>query len=78
VGVILDANHPSLTPPIKGGECTYWIKINMMEYRNLGRMIWIATIAITLVGLVTIYSASAHNVRVSQIVFFQQIICSLV
>jgi len=50
----------------------------MMEYRNLGRMIWIATIVITLVGLVTIYSATAHNVRVSQSVFFQQLICALV
>jgi len=49
----------------------------MMEYRNLGRMIWMAVIAITVVGLVTIYSASAHNVRVTQSVFFQQLICVL-
>ncbi len=50
----------------------------MMEYRNLGKLIWVLTLTITFLGLVTIYSASTHSTRVSQDVFYQQLICAAV
>ena len=45
--------------------------------RNLERTIWIATIAIMIMGLVALYSASFENVRVAQSIFYDQLICAL-
>ncbi len=41
--------------------------------RNLIQTIWISTIAVMVIGLVALYSASYENVRVSQKVFFDQL-----
>ncbi len=42
-------------------------------YRNLNRTIWLVTITIVGVGLLTLFSASSENVRVSQKVFYDQL-----
>lgn len=42
-------------------------------YRNLNRTIWIFTTLIICVGLLTLFSASSENVRVSQKVFYDQL-----
>lgn len=46
--------------------------------RNLGQTIWVVTIAIIIMGLVALYSASYQNVRVPQKIFFDQLICAFV
>ena len=45
--------------------------------RNLDKTIWIVTIAIMGIGLLAVYSASYHNVRVTQAVFYDQLVCAL-
>ena len=49
---------------------------NIMK-RDLGKKIWIYTVLIVMVGLVALYSASHGNVRVSQEIFYDQLICAL-
>lgn len=44
--------------------------------RQLERSIWFFTVAIMVIGLICLYSASFQNVRVSQQVFFDQLICA--
>lgn len=43
--------------------------------QDLGRQIWIYTIAIVVIGLIALYSAAYENVRVPQSIFFDQLIC---
>ena len=45
--------------------------------RNLGRQIWGYTGAIVVIGLITLYSASYENVRLSQSIFVDQLVCAL-
>ena len=44
--------------------------------RNLGQIIWACTAFIVLMGLLTLYSASYQNVRVSNQIFYDQLICA--
>ncbi len=46
-----------------------------MKMSAEARIIWISTLIIMSVGLVTLYSASFDNVRVSRQVFFDQLVC---
>ncbi len=46
--------------------------------RNLNKIIWITTIVIIVVGLAALYSASYQNSRISQKVFFDQLILASV
>lgn len=48
-----------------------------MLRKDLERTIWIVTVAIMTVGLVSIYSASAQNTRVDQGIFFDQLLCAV-
>lgn len=41
--------------------------------RNLARSIWIYTILVISIGLLALYSASSHNVRVEQKIFYDQL-----
>ena|SRR3989338_594326 len=43
---------------------------------QLARSIWISTITIMIMGLVSLYSASYHNLRVSQDIFYDQLFCA--
>ncbi len=45
--------------------------------RNLERTIWIAAVAIMMLGLMALYSASSQNVRVTQGIFYDQLMCAL-
>lgn len=45
----------------------------MIAYKNLPKIIWIHAIFIMAIGLVALYSASYNNVRVSQMVFYDQL-----
>jgi len=47
-------------------------------HKNLDRIIWIFTILIVIMGLVALYSASYHNSRVPQQVFYDQLIGAIV
>jgi rod shape determining protein RodA len=49
----------------------------MISYKNLGKTIWICTILIMTVGLVTLYSASYNNLRASREIFYDQLWCAL-
>ncbi len=49
-----------------------------MLARHSFRTIWITTIAIIILGLAALYSASHENVRVSQRVFYDQLFCAVV
>jgi len=42
-------------------------------YKNLGKTIWICTIAIICIGLLALYSATYQNIRVSGQLFFDQL-----
>ena len=44
--------------------------------KNLGQIIWACTIFVIVMGLLTLYSASYQNVRVSNQVFYDQLICA--
>lgn len=44
--------------------------------RGLPRTIWISTLAIIIIGLAALYSASFQNVRVSNKVFYDQLACA--
>jgi len=46
--------------------------------RGVERTIWLATIAIMIIGLTAIYSASSQSTRVTQGVFFDQLLCALI
>ncbi|MFH1360887.1 MAG: rod shape-determining protein RodA [Candidatus Omnitrophota bacterium] len=46
--------------------------------QNIGRIIWVVTIAIMAIGLIALYSASYENLRVSQRVFYDQLFCALI
>ncbi|MBU0467938.1 MAG: hypothetical protein KKD07_02280, partial [Candidatus Omnitrophica bacterium] len=46
--------------------------------RDLEKKIWIYTIAIIVIGLVALYSASFQNVRVPQKIFYDQLICACI
>ena len=41
--------------------------------RNLARSIWVYTILVIAIGLLALYSASSHNVRVEQKIFYDQL-----
>jgi len=45
--------------------------------RGLDKAIWIYCILIILMGLTALYSASFENVRVSQSIFYSQVVCAL-
>ena len=45
--------------------------------RRIDRTIWLATIAIMIIGLAAIYSASSQSVRVTKEVFYDQFFCAL-
>ncbi len=45
--------------------------------RDLGKKIWIYTVAIVAIGLIALYSASHGNVRVPQKIFYDQLFCAL-
>src|SRR5437867_389599 len=49
----------------------------MIPYRDLGKTIWIFTVAIMTIGLLTLYSASYNNVRVDRGVFYDQLFCAV-
>ncbi|MCA9405768.1 MAG: rod shape-determining protein RodA [Candidatus Omnitrophica bacterium] len=44
--------------------------------RDLAKKIWIYTIAIVAIGLMALYSATYDNVRVSQKIFYDQLLCA--
>jgi len=46
-------------------------------HKNLARLIWIFTAFIILIGLIALYSASYHNVRVSNRIFYDQLGCAV-
>jgi rod shape determining protein RodA len=46
--------------------------------KNIRKTIWIYTILIVVTGLVALYSASFHNVRVPQSIFYNQLACAIV
>jgi len=46
--------------------------------KNLDKIIWIVTLLIVLWGLITLYSASFQNVRVSNSVFYNQMIFAII
>jgi rod shape determining protein RodA len=46
--------------------------------KNLGQRIWIFTAVIMAIGLVALYSASYQNVRVSQEIFYDQLLMALI
>jgi len=48
-----------------------------MNERNVARKIWVYSVAIIVIGLVALYSASFQNVRVPQKIFFDQLFCAL-
>jgi len=45
---------------------------------DLGKKIWIYSVAIIGIGLAALYSASHDNVRVSQNIFYDQLLCAVV
>ena len=49
----------------------------MINYKNLGKTIWIFAILIMGIGLITLYSASYNNVRASRDIFFDQMWCAV-
>lgn len=46
--------------------------------RSVDKIIWIATICILGIGLVTLYSASYQNTRVAHEVFYDQLVCAAI
>ena len=45
--------------------------------RRIDRTIWLATIAIMIIGLTAIYSASSQSTRVTKEIFYDQFFCAL-
>ena len=48
----------------------------MIAYRDLEKIIWSFTLLLMSLGLLTLYSAAYNNVRVSQGVFYDQLVCA--